>query len=62
MKTMKSILTETVLFGGAIAFWAVALPAAIVVFPAIALWEKIGATLVRVTAGPGCTRPSPLTA
>ncbi len=44
-KNMKSILTEIVLFGEAIVFWAVALPAAIVVFPALALWEKIGTAL-----------------
>ena len=55
-------MTETVLLGEVIVFWAVALPAAIIVFPAIALWEKIGAALVRGIAGPGCTRPSPLTA
>ena len=59
---MKSILTETVLISEAIVFWGVALPAAVVVFPAIALWETIGAALVRGTAGSGCTRPSPLTA
>jgi hypothetical protein len=46
MKIMKSILTETLLLGGAIVFWAVALPATIIVFPAIALWEKIGLALV----------------
>jgi hypothetical protein len=46
MKNMKSFLTETVLLGEAIVFWAVALPAAVVIFPAIALREKIGAALV----------------
>ena len=50
---MKSILTETVLLAGTIMFWSVALPAAIVVFPALALCEKIGAALFRA-AGPGC--------
>jgi hypothetical protein len=62
MKNMKAILTETVLLGEAIVFWGMALPAALVVFPAIALWEKIGTALVRGTASPGCTRPSPITA
>jgi|KBSMisStandDraft_5_1062788.scaffolds.fasta_scaffold607653_2 hypothetical protein len=42
---MKSILRETVLIGEAIAFCGVALLAAVVVFPAIALWETIGAEL-----------------
>lgn len=59
---MKSILTETVLLGGAIVLWTVALPAALVVFPAIALCEKIGAALVRGTAGPGCAGASPISA
>ncbi len=59
---MKSILMETVLVGGAIVFWSVALPVAFVFFPAIALWEKISATLIRGTTGPACTRPSPMTA
>jgi hypothetical protein len=59
---MKSILMETVLVGGAILFWSVALPAAFVFFPAFSLWEKASAALVRGAAGPGCTRPSPLTA
>jgi uncharacterized membrane protein len=59
---MKSILTEILLVGGAIVFWAVALPAAIVAFPAIALWEKISGALVQGTASPSCTRPSPITA
>ena len=53
MKNMKSILTETALLCEAIAFWLVALPAAVVVFPAMALWEEIG-KLVKATAGPGC--------
>jgi len=43
---MKSILTETVLLGESIVFWALALPAAIVVFPALALWEKTATALV----------------
>ena len=50
MKNMKSILTETALLCEAIAFWLVALPAAVVVFPAMALWEEIG-KLVKATAG-----------
>jgi hypothetical protein len=62
MKNMKSILAEIILIGQAIVFWGVALPAAVVIFPAIALWETIGAALARGTAGPGCTRPSPLAA
>ena len=37
---MKSILTEIVLSGAAIVFWAVALPGALIVFPSIALWRK----------------------
>ena len=58
---MKSILTEIVLSGGAIMLWALALPVAVVIFAAIALWEKTTA-LVRGTTGPGCARPSPMTA
>jgi hypothetical protein len=42
---MKSILTETVLLGESIVFWAIALPAAMVVFPAIALWETTAALI-----------------
>jgi len=53
MKNMKSILTETALLCEAIAFWLVALPAALFIFPAITLWEEIG-KLVKATAGPGC--------
>ena len=63
MKNMKAIFTETVLLVGAIGFWAVALPAAVVVYPAIALLEKIGDVRVEGTAGAGCTmRPSAVTA
>ena len=43
---MKSTLIEIVLVCETAAFWAVALPAAMVVFPAAALWEK-GAALRR---------------
>ena len=50
MKNIKSILTETVLLCEAIVFWLVALPAAVIVFPAMALWQQIGGL---VTAGPG---------
>jgi hypothetical protein len=59
---MKSILTETALLCESIVFWAMALPAAIIVFPAMALWEKTATALVRGTAGPGCAKPSPMTA
>ena len=41
MKTMNSVLSETVLLCQAIVFWLVALPTAALVFPAIALWEQI---------------------
>ena len=41
---MKAILIETVLVSGSILFWAAALPAAVVFFPAAALWEKIAAS------------------
>ena len=52
---MKAILIETVLVSGAILFWAAALPAAVVFFPAVALWEKIAASMLR---GPvGSVRP-----
>ena len=37
---MKSILTEIVLSGGSILFWALAIPAAAVAFPALALWKR----------------------
>jgi hypothetical protein len=59
---MKSILTEIVLSGGAILFWALALPAAAVAFPAIALWKKIAGALVTGSAPAACRRPSPATA
>ena len=42
---MKSILTEAVLLGESIVFWAIAFPVAIVVFPAIALWETTTALI-----------------
>ena len=52
---MKAILIETTLVGAAILFWTVALPAAVVFFPVVALWEKIGASMPR---GPvGSVRP-----
>jgi hypothetical protein len=44
-ENMKSILLETVLVGEALLFWAMALPAAAVFFPVVALWEKIGAAM-----------------
>ena len=50
---MKSILTEIVLSAGAIVFWALALPAAIVAFPAITLYEKTANLLARGTADHG---------
>jgi hypothetical protein len=49
---MKSILIETVLVSEAILFWAVALTAAIVFFPAVVLWEKIEALMPRGPIGP----------
>jgi hypothetical protein len=49
---MKSILIETVLVTEAILFWAVALPAAVVLFPAVVLWEKIEASMPRDPIGP----------
>jgi hypothetical protein len=48
---MKAILIETTLVGAAILFWTVALPAAVVFFPAVALWEKIGASIPRRSVG-----------
>jgi len=59
---MKSILTEIVLSAGATVFWALALPAAIVAFPAITLYEKTANLLARGTAASECRRPAPLTA
>ncbi len=61
MKNMKAILTETALVGGAIAFWTVALPAALVAFPALALWEKTAAALARGNVNLAGPRPSPIT-
>jgi hypothetical protein len=59
---MKSIVTEILLSGGAILFWALALPAAAVAFPAIALSKKI-ANLVAIGAAPTeCRRTSTATA
>jgi hypothetical protein len=48
---MKSILIETVLLIEAILFWALALPAAAVFFPALVLWEKIEASMPRGPIG-----------
>jgi hypothetical protein len=42
---MKSILTEIVLLGESIVFWAMAIPAAMIVFPTIAFWEKAAGSL-----------------
>ncbi len=49
---MKAILIETTLVSAAILFWTVALPAAVVLLPAVALWEKIGALMPRGPIGP----------
>jgi len=49
---MKTILIETMLVSASILFWTVALPAAVVLLPAVALWEKIGALLPRGRIGP----------
>ena len=49
---MKAILIETTLVSGAILFWAVALPVAVVFLPAVALWEKIGPLIPRGPFGP----------
>jgi hypothetical protein len=49
---MKAILIETTLVSTAILFWAVALPATVVLLPAVALWEKIGALIPRGPIGP----------
>ena len=59
---MKSILTEIVLSSGAILFWAFALPAAAVAFPAIALGKRIASLLATGTAPTECRRPSPAAA
>ena len=59
---MKSISTEILLSGGAILFWALALPAAAVAFPVLALSRKI-ADLAAIGAAPTqCGRTSPATA
>ena len=59
---MKSILTEILLSGGAILFWALALPAAAVAFPVLALSRKI-AELATISAAPTqYGRTSPATA
>ena len=44
---MKAILTEIVLFCGAIVFWALALPAAAIIFPAAAGWERLNSLISR---------------
>ena len=49
---MKAILIETTLVSATILFWTVALPAAVVLLPAVALWEKIGALMPRGPIGP----------
>jgi hypothetical protein len=48
---MKAILIETTLVSSTILFWAVALPAAVVLLPAVALWEKIGSLIPRGPIG-----------
>jgi len=48
---MKAVLIETTLVSASILFWAVALPAAAVLLPAVALWEKIGALIPRGPIG-----------
>jgi hypothetical protein len=60
---MKTILTETVLVTEAILFWAVALPAAAVAFPALLVWEKAAAAIAQRPVGPaGGPGMSPVTA
>ena len=59
---MKAILIETILVIEAILFWAVALPAAAVFFPALVLWEKAAAVVTRRPVGPARTGISPVTA
>jgi len=59
---MKSFLTEIVQSGCAVLFWALALPAAAVAFPAIAVWKKIAGALITGSAAAACRRPSPTTA
>ena len=49
---MKAILIETTLVSATILFWTAALPAAVVLLPAVALWEKIGALMPRGLIGP----------
>jgi len=51
-QNMKAILIETTLVSGAILFWIVALPVTVVLLPAVALWEKIGALMPRGPIGP----------
>ena len=48
---MKAILIETTLVSATILFWTLALPAAVVFLPAVALWEKIGALMPRGPIG-----------
>jgi hypothetical protein len=50
---MKAILIETTLVSTAVLFWTVALPVAVVLLPAVALWEKIGPLISRSPFGPG---------
>ena len=59
---MKSFLTEILLSLGAILFWALALPAAAVAFPAIALSRKIASLAAFGAAPTECRRTSPATA
>ena len=49
---MKAILIETTLVSATILFWTAALPAAVVLLPAVALWEKIGTLMPRGPIGP----------
>jgi len=48
---MKAILIETTLVSTSILFWTLALPAAVVLLPAVALWEKLGPLMPRGSVG-----------
>ena len=58
---MKSVLTEIVMSGVAILFWALALPAAAVAFPALALSKRIAGLLASGATPAVWRRPSAAT-
>lgn len=60
MKNLKSILAETVRVLGVIAFWSVALPTTVLLFPVAALCHETTILLARAKRGTAVFRTSPI--